>query len=401
MGRVLFALDLGGGYGHLRRCVPLADLLAARGHDIVFAMRGSAYAAEVVGDRPFRLLPAPLLAGVAEPGMVADTWADVLLRTGHGVADDLAEVLRRWLAIFAEERPDVLVADFAPAALIASRIARVPSLDTGSGYTPPPRQVPMPMFRIGQAPGPRQLAAEAQALAAVNAALASVGAAPLPTLADTLATDRTVLMCFPEFDHYGERPGEAYFGNDYRLDDGIEPPWPTGTEAPVFGYLRAGSRGFAAVVRALRGSGVRALLHARDMPQTDEAAFAAPRFAVSARAVQMRAVLAQSRMVVCHSPGTAAAALVAGRPVVLLPEHTEQAMAAGRLVAQGLALAAGPDATDAEVAALLRQALEDRALAARAAAFARRYHGYDPAEALAAIADEVEDVMARAMGVAN
>jgi UDP:flavonoid glycosyltransferase YjiC (YdhE family) len=107
----------------------------------------------------------------------------------------------------------------------------------------------------------------------------------------------------------------------------------------------------------------------------------------------MRSVLARCGLVVCHSPGTAAAALTAGRPVVMLPEHTEQAMAARRLAAQGLVLAAGLGASDAEVAALLRRALSDPRPAQAAAAFARRYHGYDPAESLAAIADEIEDTM--------
>jgi UDP:flavonoid glycosyltransferase YjiC (YdhE family) len=350
----------------------------------------------VVGNRPFRLLPAPLLAGVDGGGMAADTWADVLLRTGHGVADDLADVLRRWLALFAAEQPSAVVTDFAPAALMATHLAGLPSIDIGSGYAPPPRSVPMPPFRRGEAPGPRLLAAEAEALAAVNAARAALGAPPLSALADTLAADRVVLTCFPEFDHYGERPGGAYFGNDFALDDGIAPPWPGGAGPVVFGYLRAGSRGFAPVVRALRGSGIRTLLHARDMPARDEGAFATDRFVVSARAVQLRGVLAQSRLVVCHSPGTAAAALVSGCPVVMLPEHTEQAMVAGRLMAQGLALAADATATDEEVAAVLRRALSDEGLAARAAAFARRYHGFDRAESLAAIADEIEAVMAGA-----
>jgi UDP:flavonoid glycosyltransferase YjiC (YdhE family) len=391
--RVLFALDLGGGYGHLRRIIPLADMLAARGHTVAIALRGSAYAGEILGNRPHRLIAAPAHRDPPDESTPAENWADVLLRTGHAEPGVLPRLLREWLALFQREQPGLVLCDFAPAALMAAQVAGLPVIDTGSGYTPAPRQVPMPPTRFwAQVPPARLLASEAQALAAVNAARAELGAPPLAALADSLAADRVVLNCFPEFDHYGARPGADYFGNDFQLDGGVPAQWPQGPGPHVFAYLRAGSRALAPVLAVLRRMGVAALVHARDLRPEHEAALSTPRLRLSARPVRMAEVVARCDAALCHSPATAAAVLLHARPVVMLPEHVEQTMVALRLAGQGLAQV--PEPEEAQVEAALRHALEAPGPAARAAAFARHYHGYDPAEAMATLADECEALLA-------
>jgi UDP:flavonoid glycosyltransferase YjiC (YdhE family) len=201
-----------------------------------------------------------------------------------------------------------------------------------------------------------------------------------------------VLNCFPEFDHYGARPGADYFGNDFQLDGGVPAQWPQGPGPHVFAYLRAGSRALAPVLAVLRRMGVAALVHARDLRPEHEAALSTPRLRLSARPVRMAEVVAQCDAALCHSPATAAAVLLHARPVVMLPEHVEQTMVALRLAGQGLAQV--PEPEEAQVEAALRHALEAPGPAARAAAFARHYHGYDPAEAMAALADECEALLA-------
>ena len=393
MARVLFALDLGGGYGHLRRIIPLADILAGRGHEVVIALRDSVYAVEILGNRPHRLIPAPVYRGPPDDSLAAENWAEVLLRTGHGAPGVLALLLREWLALFARELPAVVLCDFAPSALMAAQIAGLRTVDTGSGYTPAPRQVPMPPTRFwADVPAERLLASEAQALAAVNLARAELGAPPLAALADSLAADHVVLNCFPEFDHYGVRPGADYYGNDFQLEGGVPAAWPEGPGPHVFAYLRAGSRALAPVLAVLRRMGVAALVHARDLRPEHEAALSTPRLRLSARPVRMADVVSRCDVVMCHSPATAAAGLVHAHPVVMLPEHVEQTMVALRLAAQGLVQV--PEPEEAQVEAALRHALEAPGPAARAAAFARHYHGYDPAEALESVADECEALLA-------
>ena len=138
--------------------------------------------------------------------------------------------------------------------------------------------------------------------------------------------------------------------------------------------------------------GVAALVHARDLLPEHEAALSTPRLRLSARPVRMAEVVGACNVLVCHSPATAAAALVHARPVVMLPEHVEQTMVALRLAPQGLAQV--PEPEEAQVEAALRHALEAPGPSARAAAFARHYHGYDPAEAIAAVADACEALLA-------
>jgi len=396
MARVLFALDLGGGYGHIRRALPLADLLAARGHELAFAMRRSPYAAEVMAGRPHRVLAAPVHEAPSGPTAPAENWADVLLRTGHGAPGVLPRLLREWRALYDREQPALVVCDFAPSALMAAGLAGLRTIDVGSGYTPPPRRVPMPPTRFwADVPRARLLESEAQALAAVNAARAEVGGMPLAALADTLAADRTILNCFPEFDHYGVRPGGDYYGNDFALHDGVAAEWPAGEGPRLFAYLRAGSQAMAPVLAVLRRLGLPSLVHARDLKPEHEALLSTPFLRVSARPVRMADVVAGCAVVICHSPATAAAGLVHGRPVVMLPEHVEQTMVSLRLAQQGLAQV--PDAQEAQVEAALRHALEAPGPRARAASFARHYHGFDPAEALASVADECDALLGQAI----
>ena len=397
MARVLIALDLGGGYGHLRRCMPIADQLAARGHDVAIAMRNSTYAAEVMGGRSHRVLATPVAPMPAAAPAPVENWADVLLITGLARPGVLAGLLRGWRDMFAREQPDLVLCDFAPAALMAASMEGRATVDIGSGYTPAPQLVPMPPIRFwADVPPARLLESEARALAAINAARAELGAAPLAALAESLAAGATLLNCFPEFDHYGVRPGGAYFGNDFALRDGVAAEWPAGTGPRIFAYLRAGSRAMAPVLAVLRRLGLPSLVHARDLKPAHETALSGPSLRVSARPLRMGEVVRDCAAFICHSPATAAAGLVHGCPVVMLPEHEEQTMAALRLAERGLVQVPQPE--EAQVEAALRHALEGAAVRGRAAAFARHYHGYDPGDAITAVVDECEAALENLRG---
>lgn len=395
MAKFLFALDLGGGYGHLTRILPIADWLAERGHKIVLALRPGGAKAPMLAQRRYRVVDAPVWTGSSE-GMPATCYADLLLRTGYAEPGLLARLLRGWLALYRQERPGLVISEFAPTAMLAAQLAGQRHAVVGCGFTLPPRTRPMPRLRRWlDIPASRIALSEARALGIINQALAELGGQPLAALEQSLAADASFLCSFPEFDHYGERAGADYYGNFFQTRTGVTPVWPGPADAPrAFVYLRAGAPSFLPMLRALAACGVQTVLHARDLTPALRAMLPADGVMASAQPLRMDEALAACTVVVCHSPNTAAAALIAGRPVLLLPEHAEQEMAADRLASQGLAQVLPASASAALCAEALRTMLEQPRFLAAAQHFAARYHGYDPDEAAAAVAECCEGLLA-------
>jgi hypothetical protein len=287
-------------------------------------------------------------------------------------------------------RPALLVAEFAPAALLAARLAGIPAVSLGNGFSLPPPTCPLPSARPwNAAPDPSIAAAEAHALASINAALVHLGGRPLARLADLFAADAEFLCTFRELDHYGGRGEADYFGCIYDTGEGAEPDWPAGDGERVFAYVNAGQPNFRALIEAPGRVRLPTLLHARGLSGGDRPALQRPWLTIADRPVRLEATLAHCALVITQGEGTSAAALVAGRPLLLLPEHLEQSMLLYQLARRGLALGLAPTADPASLDTLLRQLIERPAYRERAAAFADHYRGYSPAVAAAAIADEV------------
>jgi len=86
-----------------------------------------------------------------------------------------------------------------------------------------------------------------------------------------------------------------------------------------------------------------------------------------------------------------APALLANRPVLMLPNPVEQMMTLQRVARQGLGLGLPADTGQDAAQAGRRRLLDDRGCRLRVANFARAYQGFAPAVATDAI---VEDCLA-------
>jgi UDP:flavonoid glycosyltransferase YjiC (YdhE family) len=90
-------------------------------------------------------------------------------------------------------------------------------------------------------------------------------------------------------------------------------------------------------------------------------------------------------MIVCQGIGTASAALVAGRPVLLLPEYLEQLMTLNCLARLGLGIGVARAATADAIRSAARIVIDRPNFRENAERFARRYHGFSPGLPAAAI----------------
>jgi len=256
----------------------------------------------------------------------------------------------------------------------------------GSGFALPPRASPLPAIRAGDG-------TDVAARNALDARLREAMVAA--TKDDAFDVDALfrgtldLLTTLPELDPLGPRD-EAYVGVIGAGGEGLRETWSGPGRPRVLAYLKPRDPRFAGALAALGECAAEAMVAAPGLAASPAPPKDASHVRVFTQPLALSALLDSADLCVGHGgPGFAAAALLAGVPLVLLPMHVEQERIAERLRQQGLALVAR-DAR--ELAPTLRAALGDGAMRERARDFARRHaHARD--------ADAAADAAARLAGL--
>ncbi|MHA7815350.1 MAG: glycosyltransferase [Pseudohaliea sp.] len=394
---VLFAWELGGGFGHLGRLRPVAATLLARGCRVSFALRRVGSTAFLPRGWPAWAAPVPDAGAV--PGRLREpaSFADILYNDGFTIDAERRGMVRAWRTLLDTLRPDLLVCDFAPGALLASQGTDVPRALLGTGFACPPDRVPLPDLRAWQDHYPERLRqTEAAVTAALNAELAALGEAPVSGVGELhTRVSANLLATFPELDHYPGRD-DAPETPDYRGTwselGGATPPWPAGDGRRIFAYLKP-FRGLSPLLDRLEASGAGVLVFTR--AALDPARWRRGNLVLTDEPVDLEAALENCDLAVCHGGhGTVASALLAGVPLLVLPIHVEQYHTGQRVEALGAGRAAPLDDGAAQHEAL--DALLARGAGrAQARRFAERYRDFDGDAALAGVADTLERIAAR------
>jgi UDP:flavonoid glycosyltransferase YjiC (YdhE family) len=107
--------------------------------------------------------------------------------------------------------------------------------------------------------------------------------------------------------------------------------------------------------------------------------------------VDLDAALPQCDFVVCHAgESTVSQALLAGRPLLLMPQATESFLTARRVREMGAGININELARPRDWPAIVRMLLDDARYGEAAQAFARRHAGFDAARQAALLADALE-----------
>lgn len=391
---ILLACELGSGQRQADRFLPIAAGLASAGHRITIAMPQGMPVLSRITAAGFLVVDAPVWRAEPPPGFIANTFADILLHSGYATPDALGGLLAGWLGLLRATSPALVVADFAPTALLACRMAGVPYVLLGDGFTLPPATDPLPPMRPwADGPPPNLHGTEGRLLAAINVALRAEGGTPLGRLCDLFAGAQDHLLCtFPELDHYQGRGEAMYFGEVFAPSTGRPAIWPTGTAERAYVAVSPGLKAFRSVVAALARLGLPAIVTAPGLSANEAAALTGPTTHVVADPPDRDATLAQCDFVIGQDIGIAAPALLASRPVLLVPHAVEQMMTLHRIAPQGLGHGLPPDATTEMADQAVRRLLDDSACRLRVANFARHYAGYRPVLATDAIVEACLDL---------
>jgi UDP:flavonoid glycosyltransferase YjiC (YdhE family) len=371
MAHVVMCWELGGDLGHVARMKPLAEALQRHGHRVSFILRECLPAERLLDGGRFHWYQAPFQSeAVPAPRIPTRSMAEVMHNTGFHAALSVAGRIRAWRALYALLDPDLLVFDHSPTALLAARGLKVPRVVLGTGFGIPPVVSPFPAFAAGDE-GQDLAASEARVTAAVNGALESLGETQIARLADIYSTEANVFFTFRELDHYPARDAGDYWGPTQQ-DAGVDPKWPPGAGKRVFAYLKPFDT-LAVLLKILREAGHPTLLYLGKGAEDVRKSFEGSNLTFSDRPVDLRAAMAGADLVVCHSGhGTISAALLAGKPLLLLPLNMEQRMLSARVTGLGAGLAA-PALNPEGMRQKFQRLMAEPAFTGAARAFAERY----------------------------
>ena len=391
---ILFACELGNGLRQADRIRPIAQGLLAAGHRVGVALPAEAPAAALIEAAGLPVLESPAWRAEAPPGFLAVNFSDVLFQTGYATPEALEGLVSQWLRLFEEDRPDLVVADFAPTAMLAARVAGIRTAALGDGYSLPPPTHPLPCMRPWADIAAATLTeTDGRVLAAINVVLGQLGQRRIARMADLFAAEATWLCTFPELDHYEGRGEADYFGEVPPPARGFGVDWPPGSAERVLVMMDSRHQPFRPLLAALARLGLPTVVQAWGMTPDLAAELTGPTTRVVTEPLNRDVMLAHCDMVACQASGVAAPALLVGRPVLMLPHAVEQMMTLYRIARQGLGHGIAPESDAAAAGSSVRRLLDDAACRQRAANFARSYHGYQPAMATDATLADCLDLL--------
>jgi UDP:flavonoid glycosyltransferase YjiC (YdhE family) len=388
MAKIDFAWELGAGTGHVTTLLPVAAAMAARGHAVRFFLRDLSAGADLEGAKDIPRQGAPIWAG--PPTVEAPlNFGEILLNFGYHHAPQHMALIDAW-----RERirgSQAVVANVAPAAHLAALTLGIPSFEISQGFHAPPPGMPSPPLRHWEpAPRARLEASDRRVLQVMNGVLSHYGVRPLSTLGELFA-GRLMLLTYPELDIYPERGPSDYYGiTDSGEGRGV-PDWPDGAGPRLFAYLYSYFKGLDLLLEAIAARKQPALVFCRGIDPKLKEKYSGSSIHFAAEAMAVSRVLPQSDVVVCHaSHQMTAQALLAGKPVLLLPTQLEQFLIMRRLVRFGAGLGIAPEVPNANYAAALAALDASRGYAEKAQDFARRYSSHSRAAALSTMVARVE-----------
>lgn len=399
---VLYAWELGANLGHIAPFLPVAAELERRGCEVVFALRELGKVRGLFVRRRGRVLQAPWVDSSSRlpASRLMYSYADILLRCGWADAVTLTPLLGAWRDLIELVAPGLVIVDSAPAALAAVHALpahkRPRRAVLSTGFFHPPAQTPLPTYLPWMdIPAQAVEQSDAQAHGALNEALARLGVAPVAALADVFRVERAMLTTYPELEHYDRTGAPDLVGNIVSQSAGAAPAWPAGRGPRVFAYLGVDHVHLRRLFDVLGALGWPTLMYVPGAPPDLLAQTRAPHVYVSAVPLDMRQVAAECDIGITHAGhGTVCDLLLAGKPVLALPDLVERGIVARHVVEHGLGELVRPESQNPRD---LRVALEylanDADLRERVRAFAQRHGGVSQAQTIGRVADACIDLL--------
>jgi hypothetical protein len=358
--RILLACESGTGLGHVDNLRTFAKALGP-----AFSFDGCHYLDRTletlrpVCDDVFRC-PAMFSRKGVLPSAAEERhlgWGNYLANCGFSKPLVIAQRLLWWRQCILMRQIDMVIADYAPHALLAARTLGVATVATGTCYSVPPAGLSrFPAFLDPSVPTSVD---EAAMVRAVNAVCAVRGMAPIRTLPEMYDCDVRLPRGLTFLDPYQAVRQEHLLPR---------PDTPSrlmaGAGSEIFVYLSNNADDPDYMLEALADLGAPVRLFVPWLDDTRKAALAARGIMVEDKPLTADDIARRTRLMVLYGqPSTTALGLASGIPLVAFPQHIEQFVHAERAARTGaLRLVRREDLTREVFVETIRTAYRDENL---------------------------------------
>ncbi|MFT7410559.1 MAG: hypothetical protein ACI9EX_001156 [Oleispira sp.] len=344
--RILLCWELGTDYQHLVSLQSIARFYQAKGYDVWIAARDVSKLKRLFSGVKINIVAAPFAESAAELGVEKQaprSYADFLRRCGFHQADALSGLVSAWRSLFSFIKPDLLLCDHAPTALLSARGLSfdgraVAKVAVGMPFSVPDDNRPAGVFFAGGFATRDIVRFEDDLVKVINKVCIEFSIPRIKNLADLFADfDKCIYQTYAELDHYGYRSAQQRHKTSY-----VGTAVPDFSEPVVFPHFKGpkiychvkGSAETPVLLKTLQAIECSAVVLIDGIPDAIINAHQSRHILYINKPVSMRDVLDKSTFAILNGGINAVSLFMkAGVPVALFPLHVEQFLIAKRVEA--------------------------------------------------------------------
>jgi hypothetical protein len=382
--RILLCWELGTDYQHLASLQSIVRFYQGKGYDVWIAARDVSKVKRLFSDVTINIVAAPFAESAAELGVEKQaprSYADFLRRCGFHQADALSGLVSAWRSLFSFIKPDLLLCDHAPAALLSARGLSVDGravakIAIGIPFSVPDDNRPAGVFFAGGFATSDIVRFEDDIVRIINKVCIEFSISRINNLADLFADfDKCIFQTYSELDHYGYRSAEQRYKTSY-----VGTEVPEFSESVVFPHFKGpkiychvkGSAETPVLLKTLQAIECSAVVLVDGIPDAIINAHQSRHILYINKPVSMQNVLDKSTFAILNGGINSVSLFIkAGIPVALFPLHIEQFLMAKRVEALNAGIQL--NLTDLDSALLGLQKVNSRQKKVAAGLFKEKY----------------------------
>ncbi len=393
---------MGAALGHITRLTPLAHALSEKGHDVTFILNDPALVqAPTTSPKPLSLkvVKAPIWARkYLNLPVKPQNISEVLIASGYYDSKEVSSQLAQWQQLLLSLAPDLIIFDYSPTAILASRGMPCKKLGLDEAFSSPPPIQPLPPFaRIDKNRQASLVHSDKSLVDSVNQGLNKLDIKPIDFAHELFEVDKSILLSIPELDPYVKfRTNTNHFG-PMTIDNpqAISTTWSECKKTKkVLGYLKPNYPMLEVFLECLHGFDVEANIFIPKVSSHIIERFSKGSIRISNSPYKLSSAFEEADTLVCHGgTTTTASAIMHGLPVLIIPHQQEQLAVAQRCINEQLGVFLNPHEGIEKITLSIKDILESPVYMQNAQKCRAKYQGLKGQTTIESIAGIAEGLL--------